>query len=43
MDQADRILARTLADENTMPPQGGVTEDDMVKLEYWLVCEEGVE
>lgn len=42
MSQGDRILARTLADESAMPPQGGVLDDDKLKLEYWLVCYEGL-
>ncbi len=42
MDQAARVLERTLATESPMPPQGGVTDDDKLRLEYWLVCHEGV-
>ena len=39
--QADRILARAL--DETMPPGGGVTGDDLVRLEWWLTCgEEGL-
>ena len=38
-DQADRILERSVyADSNTMPPAGGPNEDDLVRLEWWLVC-----
>lgn len=36
--QADRILAVTAGDAPTMPPQGGVTEDDRYRLEVWLTC-----
>lgn len=35
---ADRILARTTGEEPTMPPQGGVSEDDRYLLEVWLTC-----
>ncbi len=35
---ADRILARAAADDATMPPQGGVEEDDRYLLEVWLTC-----
>lgn len=44
VDQAwewsDRILARAAGDPPTMPPEGGVSEDDMVKLAWWLRCAE---
>lgn len=36
--QADRILARAAGDAPTMPPQGGVTDDDRYLLEVWLSC-----
>ncbi len=42
MAQGERVLLRSLASEDPMPPQGGVTSDDKVKLEYWLVCHEGL-
>jgi uncharacterized membrane protein len=42
MDQAERILIRVLDDSDTMPPQGGVTPDDMTRLAYWLECHEGI-
>lgn len=32
----DRILARVL--EGSMPPSGGVSDDDVAKLEVWLTC-----
>ncbi len=35
---ADRILARATGDSATMPPEGGVHEDDRLKLEWWLSC-----
>ena len=37
---ADRILARAAADDPTMPPAGGVTEDDRTRLVWWLTCGE---
>ncbi len=42
MASAGRVLARVLAEQDTMPPLGGVAEDDKVMLEYWLVCHEGL-
>lgn len=35
---ADRILARSTGDSPTMPPRGGVPEDDRTRLEWWLRC-----
>lgn len=38
---ADRILARTAPEggsEPTMPPAGGVTDDDRERLRVWLGC-----
>jgi uncharacterized membrane protein len=35
---ADRILARAVGEAPTMPPQGGVSEDDIYLLEVWLTC-----
>jgi uncharacterized membrane protein len=35
---ADRILARATGDAPTMPPRGGVTDDDRDRLEVWLTC-----
>lgn len=35
---SDRIVARSLGEEPTMPPQGGVSEDDRYLLEVWLTC-----
>jgi len=37
-DQADRILSRSLSE--SMPPSGGVSADDLVRLEWWLTCGE---
>ena len=37
---ADRILVRSAGDDATMPPQGGVTEDDRTRLQWWLLCAE---
>lgn len=33
-----RILAVAASSEATMPPQGGVPEDDRLLLEVWLTC-----
>ncbi len=39
---ADRILARAASDPPSMPPAGGVTEDDRTRLTWGLSCgEEG--
>lgn len=38
LDQADRILARSVGDDPQMPPSGGVSEDDRYLLEVWLTC-----
>lgn len=35
-----RILARAAAADPTMPPQGGVTDDDRQLLTWWLTCSE---
>lgn len=38
---ADRILARTLPEDGsppTMPPAGGITPDDLERVEIWLTC-----
>lgn len=34
----DRILARAGAEDPTMPPNGGVTEEDRIRLRWWLLC-----
>lgn len=34
----DRILARATGEAPTMPPMGGVSDDDRYLLEVWLVC-----
>jgi cytochrome c5 len=38
--QADRILARAGGDYPSMPPLGGTSADDILKLELWLICGE---
>ena len=34
----DQVLASATGDSPTMPPLGGVSEDDRHKLEVWLSC-----
>ena len=34
----ERILARSTGDAPSMPPSGGVFEDDRTLLEVWLRC-----
>ena len=34
----DRILARSTGDSPSMPPQGGVSDDDRIRLSWWLRC-----
>jgi len=34
----DRILERSAVDPPTMPPAGGTSEDDRVRLRWWLEC-----
>jgi uncharacterized membrane protein len=36
--RADRILARTTSDPPTMPPGGGVSDEDRHKVTVWLTC-----
>lgn len=36
---ADRILARATGDTPDMPPAGGPTPEDRLRLEQWLGCE----
>jgi len=36
---ADRILVRAAGDAPTMPPMGGVPDDDRTLLEIWLTCD----
>ncbi len=33
------VHARTLGDEPTMPPGGGLTADESLRLEEWLQCD----
>ena len=35
---SDRILDRVASDTPTMPPQGGVTDDDREFVDVWLSC-----
>lgn len=35
---ADRILVRATGEGASMPPQGGVPEDDRYRLAVWLSC-----
>ena len=35
---SDRILVRATGDDPSMPPSGGVGDDDRTKLEWWLTC-----
>ena len=37
---ASRILTIATGDDPSMPPQGGVLEDDRTKLSWWLSCAE---
>mgnify|MGYP005743601673 CR=1 FL=1 len=37
---SERILSRSAGDDASMPPAGGVSEDDRTKLEWWLLCAE---
>jgi hypothetical protein len=34
----DRILERSAVDPPTMPPAGGTSADDRVRLRWWLTC-----
>ena len=34
----DRILARSATEPPTMPPAGGTSVDDRVRLRWWLEC-----
>ena len=35
---ADQILARASGDDADMPPEGGVADEERLKLEIWLSC-----
>jgi uncharacterized membrane protein len=35
---ADDILRTATGEDPSMPPRGGVTDDDRVRLEWWLRC-----
>ena len=41
VDQAERIWVRVI-DEETMPPAGGILDDDLYLLEIWLRCNVGL-
>ncbi|MFT5681612.1 MAG: putative membrane protein [Myxococcota bacterium] len=36
--QADNILRVVASDTPTMPPQGGISDDDRTLVSYWLTC-----
>ncbi len=38
--QRDRVLARSAVDPPTMPPAGGISDQDRQKLRWWLECAE---
>jgi len=37
-EQVDRVLLRSTGSAATMPPQGGVSDDDRTRLAWWLRC-----
>jgi uncharacterized membrane protein len=37
---ADLVLAVCTGEAPSMPPQGGVTDDDRARLQWWLSCGE---
>ena len=39
----DRIVARALGEAPTMPPEGGVSEDDRALLAIWLDCDPAIQ
>ena len=41
IDLADRVWIRVI-EEETMPPAGGILEDDLYLLEIWLRCSVGL-
>jgi uncharacterized membrane protein len=41
IQQADRVRARVLGDQ-TMPPGGGLTAEELFLLDEWLTCAVGV-
>lgn len=36
----ERILARSVGEDASMPPNGGVSEDDRTRLSWWMICAE---
>lgn len=36
--ERDAILDAATGDDPSMPPQGGVSDDDRLRLEIWLTC-----
>jgi uncharacterized membrane protein len=36
--QASRVLARAASDPPSMPPAGGISEEDQASLKLWLLC-----
>ena len=38
MERKDQILEQATGEDPYMPPQGGVTENDLFLLETWLTC-----
>lgn len=41
LDQAVTVLAVAAGEAPTMPPEGGVSDDDRALLEIWLTCSGG--
>ena len=39
---SEAILAVSLGDSPSMPPGGGVSDSDLILLEDWLICMEGM-
>ena len=38
----DDIYRVILSENASMPPNGGITEDDLLFLSQWLICSEGI-
>lgn len=36
---SNRILERAAVDDPSMPPRGGTSADDHLRLRYWLLCQ----
>jgi uncharacterized membrane protein len=41
LDWLDLVVERAAADPPTMPPSGGVSDDDRYRLRVWLLCYAG--